>query len=351
MRSRSIALRVSFAIALAACGTEGSRTPPEAPAPAEPPSPLAATPPTSPSAPAADPISPPSAATATARVPPSVNPCTFSPALGSPIADLVRASDGMIWTVDREHSVRRYALAAGPGCALTLDATSDGVLPAFAGRPNHEAGHLVADAAGHVYVSTETTSERWTGAHRDYECDHRVWVVAPAGDRGFVAGRSTLAMSDTGCVASEWAAPDGYARVVPLAVLASGDIVATGFSDTERSDEAGNTVAIVVPTTGAARGVLYDGANVPEHPALAAFACGAAVCMHAMGSVLVLEPGSMTFSTPIAVGALAGADDEAAAESVLAPLGDGDAVYAFRAWNEIAGADEPRVVRLHGLPH
>ncbi|MEI8254684.1 MAG: hypothetical protein WCJ30_03340 [Deltaproteobacteria bacterium] len=66
--------------------------------------------------------------------------------------------------------MRRYSLAAGAGCALRLDTSigPDGVVPAFAGQPHGEIGSVVADQAGHVFVNTQTTSERWTGTRRDY---------------------------------------------------------------------------------------------------------------------------------------------------------------------------------------
>lgn len=338
-----LAFSGSFSLAAQACGGN------EAPAPSPPPeraAPAAAAP-----APVAPAPAPPAAEPAAPLAPASVEPCTITPAPPSPFADLVRASDGTIWTVDRDHHVRRYALSA-TGCTLTLDtgAGADGVVPTFAGAERTEAGHLLADASGHVFVSTETTSERWSGTHRDYACDARVWAVAPGGDRGYVGAESTLTLGDTGCVQAPATAPAGYSLVVPLAVLPTGDLVATAFSDTQHSDVSGNSVALLVAASGAARGVLYDGPNAPDHPALSAFACGARVCMLANAWLLVLDPTDMSWQTPVGIGALAGASDGDAAGAILAPLGGGDALYSFRTWDEAASADVLHVVRVHGLP-
>ncbi len=293
-----------------------------------------------PAARAADPV---------VRAPATVDACTLTPAAGSAIVSLARDRRGGVWSVDDAHDVRRYALAPGAGCALQLDTSSgpEGVVQALG--EGAEASSVLADDAGHVYVSSGSTSVRFTDDHRDYACAVRPWAIAADGTRGY--GPSNLiTFSDTGCESSSWVPPAGFELLVPHVVLPGGELVASSFSSTLSSEQAGNSVVLIVEPDGTARQVLYDGPNVPDHPALEAFACGSRVCMPAGASMLVLDPATMSFEAPLDLATLVGASVSDLGSSTMTPLGDGDALYAFRVWNDAAERAEARLFRIHGLP-
>ena len=310
-RTRSFVV-VSLAL-LGACGSpEAATAPAEIPAPA----PAAAAPaaPTPAAAPAAA-ATPTPAPTATPtleeliRTVPPVVPapaaqregplaleatvCTLdgTPIIGDDafrsIGPVAWSSDGALYLLDQDARLRRYTIATGPGCALTLDTSmGDGGRLDLGSGLGAAPEHVVADAHGHVFVSSGMRgTDRITGTHVDYHCETTGEIaIAPSGTDGFALFGTgpvrRVTFTDEGCTVADWSATDLFARVDSVSFLDAGHVLVGGH-DTIQAPHRARIFDLSGRPQGEAFGDAGDSLAAPDHfcHVHQAVACGTNTCV------------------------------------------------------------------------
>jgi hypothetical protein len=205
---------------------------------------------------------------------------------------------------------------------------------------------LMADDAGHLYLTSRGSIERFTGAHSDYVCRAFASAVSPSGDRGFGEIGRSATFSDTGCEDGATTPLEGLVAYQALHVMRSGALIGTAHALQPAPGRSSDGVVVRIDASGALTTAPLDS------PASSAFECGTHVCMLGLGSLLVLDPETLTFGAPVPILAPTGVRDFSVnGLERIASLGNGEALYAFPADDTDNGDTVLHVVRLRGLPH
>ncbi len=303
----------SLALTLAlGCGSsetaEAPATPPAAPTPAAE-APAAEAPAAAEAPPAAAEAAPPTLAeliTTTTPIVPSPAPqsagplsltatiCTLdgTPIIGDDsfrsIGPAAWSSDGALYLLDNDARLRRYTIAPGDGCSLTLDTTmgEGGRLnlgEGLGGRPES----VVADANGHVYVSSSMRgTDRITGTTVDYHCETTGTLsISPNGRDGISVWGSGPAkhvtFTDSGCTTEDWSATDIFPRVDSASFVDATHVLVGGHAEESSAPHLVRLYDIGGRPSGPAFGDTTGEMNADDHfcHVHSAVSCGERTCV------------------------------------------------------------------------
>jgi hypothetical protein len=199
------------------------------------------------------------------------------------------ASDGSLYLLDNDARLRRYTVAPGAGCALTMDTTlGEGGRLALGEGLGHAPEGVVADAQGHVYVSSSMHgTDRITGTTVDYHCAETrgELTVSPSGAHGFSLFGSGpikhVMFTDAGCTVEDWAATDMFESIDSVSFLDDTHVLVGGHASASGSPHLARVFGLDGRPAGAAFGDTTDSLSAPDHfcHVHGAVSCGDRVCV------------------------------------------------------------------------
>ena len=204
------------------------------------------------------------------------------------IGPVAWSSDGALYLLDNDARLRRYTVAPGDGCSLTLDTTmgDGGRLNLGEGLGSRPEG-VVADANGHVYVSSSMHgTDRITGTTVDYHCETMGTVsVSPNGRDGIVNWSSGpakhITFTDSGCAVEDWNATDIFPRVDSASFIDATHVLVGGHAEDSSAPHLVRIYDISGRPQGDAFGDTTGEMNADDHfcHVHSAVACGDRTCV------------------------------------------------------------------------
>lgn len=199
------------------------------------------------------------------------------------------ASDGSLYVLDHEARLRRYTIAPGEACVLTMDTTlGDGGRLSLGEGLGHVPESLVADAHGHVFVSSAMHgTDRITGTTVDYHCDatRGDLTVAPSGTDGFTVFGSgpirRVTFTDAGCTVADWAATDMFESVDSVSFVDATHVLVGGHASASSSPHLARIYGVDGTPAGAAFGDTTGALSADDHfcHVHGAVSCGERLCV------------------------------------------------------------------------